>query len=119
MNQTRQQLGGAIQTLFELHGGSGDSQPVILRERGDICANRHKGAETSVQANKVVRKEIDAEKVYNAIKQAGNATLKEVCVVLGKTPNQISGRFTFLVKAGRIEVIKGEAREGCRVYRIK
>lgn len=70
----------------------------------DICYNRHGGAETSIEANKRVRKERDRELIYGYIKSAGSFghTLDELCVLLQRTPNQISGRLTELRVKGRI-----------------
>lgn len=70
----------------------------------DICARKHGGAETSIEANKRVLKERDRELIYGYIKAAGSFghTLDELCVLLQRTPNQISGRITELRVKGRI-----------------
>jgi hypothetical protein len=64
----------------------------------DICASRHKGVDTSVQANKRVDKDQDRKTVLVFIKLAGDdgMTLDEVCVKMNRKPNEISGRFTEL-----------------------
>ena len=41
--------------------------------------------------------------VLNAIRERGDATIEEVAYMLGKTSNEVSGRFTELRKIGLIE----------------
>ena len=85
----------------------------------DICANRHGGNTCSVDANKRVNKAADREAILRLISAEKNGlTLKEACLVMMKTPNQISGRFSELKRDGLI-VTEGR-RDGCGVnYLIK
>lgn len=66
----------------------------------DICANRHKGAKTSVEAHKRIRGSLSArrEAVYKEIKFEGEhgLTVDELADLWSQTPNAISGRFTEL-----------------------
>lgn len=70
----------------------------------DICANRHGGVDTSVQADKRVKKEYDRRLIlgYVQASRGYGLTLDEACIVLERNPNEISGRFTELAKAGLI-----------------
>lgn len=83
----------------------------IKKEDDDICARKHGGAETSIEADKTVKKEKDREQVYGLIYHAGRFghTLDELCIMLHRAPNQLSGRLTELRVAGRI-VISDESR---------
>lgn len=114
---TNHYLGEAVQTAFEFHNGEGDSQPVCLR--GDICRNRHKDAETSVEANIRANptKHLWRLKVLGVITQLKTATLKDVCERLGRPENALSGRVSELKADGVIEVCG--RRGGFSVYRIK
>jgi hypothetical protein len=81
----------------------------------DVCENRHGGNPHSENANKRVSKAADREAVYCLIKQAADGrTLKELCAIMGKTPNQISGRISELRILGKIETIG--SRDGCGVH---
>lgn len=73
---------------------------------GDICASRHQGADTSVEANKKVQKTKDQELIYGYIYHAGRFghTLDELSIMLHRNPNALSGRLTELVRAGKIVV---------------
>ena len=64
----------------------------------DICASRHKGADTSVHANKRVDKDQDRKTVLSWIMSAGDEglTLDQVCILMNRKPNELSGRFTEL-----------------------
>lgn len=79
--------------------------------KDDVCRNRHGGAETSIRANKNVRKSKDRELIYGYIKMAGRFghTCDELAIMLNRTPNAISGRLTELRIAGRI-IISDERR---------
>jgi hypothetical protein len=80
----------------------------------DVCQSRHGGNQHSANANKRVSKAADREAVYSLIKQAADGrTLKELCAIMGKTPNALSGRITELKMIGRVEV--NGTREGCGV----
>lgn len=100
------------------------SEASIKKQGNDICSNRHGGADTSVEANPVVRKERDRELVYGYIKSAKHYghTLDEISVLLDRPPNAISGRLTELKVLGKIihSGRKRLTRSGCmaRVYTI-
>ena len=66
----------------------------------DICANRHGGVDTSVQADSRVKKEHDRRLILGYVQASREygITLDEACVVLERNPNEISGRFTELAK---------------------
>lgn len=83
----------------------------IKKKEPDICRRKHGGADTSIQADKAVQKTRDRELVYGYIRHAGRFghTLDELCILLDRLPNQISGRVTELRIAGRI-VISEERR---------
>jgi hypothetical protein len=85
---------------------------------GDVCARRHGGNANSSAANRMVCKKQDRETVFGLVELAQNGlTLKEACLFLRRSPNQISGRFTELKEAGRI-VVRGR-RDGCGVYFVE
>jgi len=80
----------------------------------DVCESRHGGVSTSAEANKRVCKHQDRATILDLVRAAKDGlTLKEACSVLGRTPNQISGRFTELKMLGKIEV-RG-TRDGCGI----
>jgi hypothetical protein len=70
----------------------------------DICFNRHGGAETSMLADRRVRKSKDRALVYGYVKAAGSYghTLDELSILLDRPCNCISGRLTELRKSGEI-----------------
>lgn len=70
----------------------------IERTEKDICAGRHGGADTSVQADKRVRKDKDRQLILCYIRAAGSfgMTLDELSIVLEKEQSRISGRVTEL-----------------------
>ena len=95
-----------------------------------ICANRHKGSETSVAAHKRIRGGLQArrEAVYREIEihtghpRPNGLTCDELAELWDISPNTISGRFTDLALAGRIEKCgKRPTRSGCMaaVWRVK
>ena len=92
--------------------------------KDDICENRHGGADTSVQANKKVQKTKDRELIYGYIYHAGRFghTLDELCVMLHRNPNEISGRITELKAEGRIVDSKERrltrTNSWARVYKV-
>jgi hypothetical protein len=75
----------------------------------DICFNRHGGADTSVMADKRVRKTQDRAWILGAIKAAGayGLTLDEASILLDRPCNCISGRFSELCHKTK-EIIKTE-----------
>lgn len=89
------------------------------RYRRDICANRHGGNANSVAANMRVNKQRDREVIFQLIKDSGlsGVTMKDACAALNKLPNEISGRFSELKKAGLVYV--NGSREGCGVHFAK
>ncbi len=92
------------------------NQPEMFTD--DICANRHKQADTSVEANKTVKKARDREAVFTTLSVLKRGTLKDIAKVMCRTINEISGRLTELHKDGRIQITK-DRRDGCRVYEVK
>src|SRR5262245_10649024 len=72
----------------------------------DPCRRKHGGVETSDQAHERVK--LGKSAAYTSILQlvegagAAGVTLKEICVKLRRTPNQLSGRLTELAAAKRI-----------------
>lgn len=98
-------------------------QPLFTspKEYDDITISRHRGAVTSIEANERLKpfKRLQKHQVFAVAKQLPDFTLKEVCREMGKQPNEISGRVTQLLADGLIEIIDGERREGCRVYKVK
>ena len=100
------------------------SMSSIKKQEPDICRNRHGGVETSVEADKAVRKERDRELIYGYIKTARHygQTLDELSVLLDRPPNALSGRITELKAQGKIVYTgrKRQTRSGClaRVYTI-
>ena len=95
----------------------------IKNKEEDVCASRHGGAETSVQADGAVKKERDRQLIYGYIKEAGSYghTLDELSVLLDRAPNRLSGRLTELRMRGKIVAtgLTRKTRTGCkaRVYR--
>lgn len=100
------------------------SMPSIKKQEPDICRNRHGGVETSVEADKTVKKQQDRELIYGYIQAARHYghTLDELSVLLNRPPNSISGRLTELKVQGKIVYTgrKRQTRSGClaRVYTI-
>lgn len=96
----------------------------IKKQEPGICAGQHGVDETSVEANKTVRKERDRELIYGYIKAARHYghTLDELSILLDRPPNAISGRLTELQSQGKIVHTgrKRQTRSGCvaRVYTI-
>jgi len=82
----------------------------------DACRNRHRGNENSELANAKVQKCLDRESIFALIQvsRLNGITVKDACVSMGRTPNQISGRFTELKRAGCIKV--DGRRDGCGVH---
>jgi FixJ family two-component response regulator len=85
----------------------------------DITANRHQGADTSVQAFRQIRETLSErqQKVLTAIERADPAkglTCDELAHDLNVSPNQISGRFTELKKRRLIRSIgRRLTAQGC------
>lgn len=84
----------------------------------DICAGRHGGADTSVEAHERSQAEHahDWAAVLAYIRQCGTegATSKQVALHLGKPLNCVSGRCSELI-AAQLIVDSGRRRDGCRV----
>jgi len=93
----------------------------------DVCAARHGGADTSVQAAASVGKEVRALErgvVLDIIRRAGTfgLTLDELAGEMKKFPNAVSGRVTELRAMGKI-FDTGRRRptasgRSARVYRV-
>lgn len=75
--------------------------------------------DTSVAAARLVDTVTDEERVYWLIAgQSDGLTIKEAAALMGKTPNQISGRFTALQEKQLIED-SGERRGRSRVMKVR
>jgi hypothetical protein len=90
---------------------------------GDICSNRHKGATTSVAANKTVDKVNWQQRLIDFAQTRQNFTAKEFARFYGKQLNTVSGRVSELKERGIIEEIchksgKPITRERCAVLRL-
>lgn len=86
----------------------------------DVCAVRHGGNVNSEIANFKAgeTKSRDREAIRSLIEQSVDGlTLKEACKIMGRLPNQISGRFTEL-KADGLTFTNGR-RNGCGVHYIQ
>lgn len=87
----------------------------------DVCENRHGGAAASVDAFAKVRETLtyNQGRVLRAIEdeKADGLSCKELSMLWGVGMNAISGRFTELKKAGRIEACG--RRAGSTVWRVK
>lgn len=84
----------------------------------DICKNRHRGAETSIEANAKVNKPLEREKVLDVFRIFGTSYLKQVMRIVGKPANEVSPRLSELKADGILEET-GERSEKCMVLRIK
>lgn len=93
------------------------SMPSIKKQEPDICRNRHGGVDTSVEADKTVKKQLDRAAIYWYIKAARHYghTLDELSVLMDRPPNAISGRLTELKVQGKIVYTgrKRRTRSGC------
>lgn len=92
------------------------SQPTFAFE--DICSNKHRGASTSVAANKRADRGKPQWRYLclDYIRRNGTATSAEICKHFDKTPNALSGRLSEL-KAAKLIEETGETRNGCAVLR--
>jgi hypothetical protein len=115
----------AAEAQSRLDAASGELWALNPVER-DICANRHKGTPTSVEAHKRIRGGLQTrrEAVYDMIKECHLTGL--TCDALAEfwkvNPNAISGRFSQLARDGRIERCgTRKTRSGCpaAVWRAK
>jgi hypothetical protein len=99
-----------------------EQQSFIPIKEQDICRRKHGGAETSIEADKVVQKSQDRSLILGYIKKAGSFghTLDELSILLDRPPNALSGRLTELRLNGDIVTsdITRPTRTGCkaRVY---
>ena len=88
----------------------------------DVCKNRHKMSETSVEANlraENTKTHWQAEVLkFAELYGKDGFTLKDVCRALDKPLNALSGRLSEVKALGLIEPIEGERREGCQVYQL-
>lgn len=96
--------------------------PEMKKREPDICRRKHGGAETSVEADKAVKKEADQKLIlgYITAAKAFGMTLDELSIQLDRPPNRISGRLTELRMNGQIVIsdLVRPTRTGCksRVY---
>ncbi len=83
----------------------------------DPCAGKHGGAETSVEAFERANITGDLEAALRFIRNTGEhgATAKEFAASLGKTINQVSGRFTTLKDDLKLIRPNGLKRDRCLV----
>ncbi len=99
-----------------------EQQSFIPIKEKDICRRKHGGTETSVEADKVVKKLRDRSLILGYIKKAGayGHTLDELSILLDRPPNALSGRLTELRLNGDITIsdLRRSTRTGCkaRVY---
>lgn len=86
---------------------------------GDPSARKHGGNECSREAFRRVDAKSDCAAILAKLKAfPSGLTLDQLCELLGRTPNQISGRITDLRRAGRIETTseRRETRSGAMAF---
>lgn len=86
----------------------------------DITARKHRGAETSREANLRTNKREAFERIEKFIRTRPffESYLNEVVRETGMPVQTASARLSDLKAMGRIEVVKGERRENCGVVRL-
>lgn len=86
----------------------------------DITARKHKGNQSSVEANTRVEptKVVMRQKIYEWAKSINNFTMKEACRAFNKFPNEISGRLSEMKGLKLIEEANEPRRDGCSVLRV-
>jgi DNA-binding IscR family transcriptional regulator len=91
----------------------------------DITISRHRGAATSIAANKTVqpskafaRGAIIQLMALREMKGDAGTTSYDIEKAFGWPKNVFSGRLTELKKAGLIVPVKGEIRNGCQALEI-
>lgn len=89
------------------------------REVSDPCAGKHRGADTSIAANKKAEKGkvTTTKRIYEFGLSVGSFTLQDASNALQKDKNAISGRFAPMVKAGLLKVI-GVTDDHFRIYKV-
>lgn len=91
----------------------------ITTTHDDICINRHRDSDVSIEANrraKLSKSEVRAQ-VYSIARSLGSFTSKDIGALIAKPINKFSGRLTELCAAGLI-VKTAYRRDGCAVYRV-
>lgn len=85
----------------------------------DPCAAKHGGARGSEEAfeTATLGASEHRQQILALIRAKGRLTLKEYCEVYNVTPNQVSGRFTDLRRAGLIEQTD-QKKAGCYYWII-
>ncbi len=96
----------------------------FLTEVVDICARKHKGNEQSTQTfREAIRHRIteQQDRVLKCMRRYPEGlTCDELSVILGVTPNQISGRLTELKRDGKIyKSGTRKTRSGCSAAILK
>lgn len=85
----------------------------------DICENRHRGSETSVEANPTEEAKRESHQQIIALcRETGRVWLKSVCRALGKEKNEVSGRLSELKEMG-VLMPSGDREEKCAVLILK
>lgn len=99
-------MSGRTMVQLSLVNLSDAGAKVLAKQEDDICKNRHRGADTSVLANAQANKDQDRAAILGLVKLAGldGLTLSQACQLLGKDANRISGRFTELVRDGKVRI---------------
>ena len=71
----------------------------------DVCANRHKGNTESEAAFRAIKDRLTEaqERVLRVIRNSDDGlTCDEISIVLGVTPNEVSGRCSELKRDGKV-----------------
>jgi len=72
----------------------------------DPTSSRHGGAETSVEAfagTSQEKRDNDKRRILELSQRPDGVTLHEACADMGRNPNELSGRFSELVRDGQLE----------------
>lgn len=80
----------------------------------DICSNKHKGSETSIEADKKVDKVLWRTKILEYAR-GREIWLHDVCRHFGKPANATSPRIAEL-KERNLLIPTGNRKEGCACY---
>jgi hypothetical protein len=94
-------------SLFEMDAYGG------LQPAKDICANRHGGSETSIAAHEGTsqeKRDSDKRRILELSQRDEGVTLHEACEDMKRNPNELSGRFSEMVRDGQLSR-RGETRK--------
>ena len=98
------------------------SLPVQEHEPFDVCAVKHGGAETSVEANLVCDKEGQRRMIRQILRTNKTACVHRIKELTGWDANQFSGRLTYLREDLLIEevgICDGHGKRGrAAIYRL-